>query len=159
MAVVRWFAGPGRPFRPRPQTERDVTTATDMALPVLGGLRVLVVDADPDEAASLTAVLRLYGFDARSAGSAAGAVSLVRSFAPNVLVTDLRLPDAVGADVVARLRAAGCPPVLVVTGLTDPRQHAAVRASGAADVLLKPAEPADLARAIHRYAGPATRTG
>ncbi len=42
-------------------------TATDLAIPVLGGIRVIVAEGDADDSATLTALLRLNGFDARDA--------------------------------------------------------------------------------------------
>jgi DNA-binding response OmpR family regulator len=117
-------------------------TGTDITLPVLGGGRVLVVDAGEDASAALTAVLRLHGFDARTARSARDARSMLPRFHPQVAITSLSLPDAEGCDLLRELRALDGPPtVVVVSGHTEPARRQAALDAGASAYLLKPADP------------------
>lgn len=120
-------------------------TGTDIALPVLCGDRVLVVEDGEDAAAALTALLRLHGFDARSVRTGAGALAAATVSRPQVVLLDLGLPDADGCDVLRRLRALADPPeVVVVTGHADQARRRAAEAAGVAGYLIKPADPTAL---------------
>jgi DNA-binding response OmpR family regulator len=129
-------------------------TPTDLVLPVIGAFRVLVVDADADSAASLTALVRLWGLDARAARSGAAAVEAVAADRPRVVVLDPELPDADGCDLIRRIRASAvAPEVVVVTGETAPAWRRAVTAAGAAACLLKPSPPDELRGVVARLLG------
>ena len=130
-------------------TDPNELTPTDLVLPVFGGLRVLVVEADADSAASHAAVLRLHGFDAHAARTGAAALEAVAADRPRVVVLDPELPDTDGCDLIRRLRSAPDPPaVVVVTGQTAAAFRLAVTAAGAAACLLKPADPKKLVRVV-----------
>jgi DNA-binding response OmpR family regulator len=126
-------------------------TGTDITLPVLGGGRILVVDAGEDASAALTAVLRLHGFDARTARSARDARAMLPRFHPQVAITSLTLPDAEGCDLIRELRALGDPPtVVVVTGHTEPTRRQAALDAGAGAYLFKPADPDQLVELVRQ---------
>jgi DNA-binding response OmpR family regulator len=130
-------------------------TGTDIAMPVLGGERVLVVEDGEDSAATLTAVLRLNGFDARAVRTAAAARAAVDSGRPRVVLLDLGLPDADGEDLLQSLRAVPDPPaVVVVTGRGEPKWREAATAAGAAGFFIKPADPDALVAAVRRLCEP-----
>jgi DNA-binding response OmpR family regulator len=130
-------------------------TATDIAMPALGGRRVLVVESGADDAAALAAMLRLKGFDARTARTGADALAAAAANQPQVVVLDLDLPDADGCELIRRLREPPDPPeVVVVTGHTGPAVRRAVIAAGAAAYLLKPAEPTELTALVDRLGQP-----
>ena len=124
-------------------------TATDLVKPALGGARVLVAEGDSDDSATLTAVLRLNGFDAREARTRDAVLSAVSETHPAVLVVDLDLPGEDGCALIRRVRRLPNPPaVVVVTGYTADGVRRAATAAGAAAYLLKPADPAALARLV-----------
>lgn len=129
-------------------------TATDIVMPVLGGPRVLVAEADPDGSVALTAMLRLNGFDAREARTGAAALVAASQTCPRVLILDLDLPDLDGCELIRRVRRLPAPPaVVVVTGHTADGVRKAAAQAGAAAFLLKPADPGDLARLVHQLCG------
>lgn len=130
-------------------------TATDLVARPLGGARVLVLEADPDGAASLAALLRLSGFDASEAHTARAALKLVADTRPRAGVMDVALPDADPWRVIRQLRAAPTPPaVVVVTGDTDPGRRAEASGAGVAGYLLKPADPQTLTSLVHSLCHP-----
>lgn len=130
-------------------------TATDFALPALGGAKVLVVEGGEDDAAALTAMLRLKGFDARTARTAADAIRSVTADRPHAVVLDPDLPDGDGCDLIRRVRACpDPPPVVVLTGQTAPAVRRAVKSAGAVAFVLKPADPDELARLLGRLIYP-----
>jgi DNA-binding response OmpR family regulator len=126
-------------------------TATDLAMPVLGGAKVLVVERAEDDAVALTALLRLKGFDARTARTGAAALSCVSTDRPHAVILDPDLPDADGCDVIRRVCACpDPPPVVVLTGHTAPAIKRATSAAGASAFVLKPADPDELVRLLGR---------
>jgi DNA-binding response OmpR family regulator len=124
-------------------------TATDLVQRPLGGARVLVAAGDPDGSATLTAVLRLNGFDAREARTVEAALEAMTEIHPDVLVVDLDLPDGDGCALISRVcRFPDPPAVVVVTGHTAEGIRRAATDAGAAAYLLKPADPTELARLV-----------
>jgi CheY-like chemotaxis protein len=71
-------------------------------------------------------------------GCGAEALRLARSFAPDLVTMDVRLPDLSGIEVTAQLRTA-CPAarVIVVTAFDQPAMREAARAAGAVHFLAK----------------------
>jgi CheY-like chemotaxis protein len=129
-------------------------TATDIATPVLGGVRVLVAEGDQDDSAATAAVLRLNGFDAREARSAREVLLLVSESRPSVLVTDLDLPDDDGYTLLRRVSQLPSPPkVIVVTAHCGEGVRLAVTNAGASAVQVKPADPEKLARLVGQFSG------
>jgi two-component system OmpR family response regulator len=76
-----------------------------MSRPDGSPLRALVVDDEPNLADVLASMLRYEGWDAQTAGDGATAVRVAGSFAPDVVVLDVMLPDFDGFEVLRRLRA------------------------------------------------------
>src|SRR5262249_54321448 len=117
--------------------------------------RVLIVEDEPNERASLEELLRSERYAVDGAASGEAALELAAECPPDVVVTDLRMPGLDGIELVRQLRAgiAGVP-VIVVTGHAD--VSSAVRAirAGAEDYIAKPVNFDDLlhtiARAIER---------
>jgi|GEM_PF-1573307 len=126
-------------------------TATDLAMPALGGARVLVAEGDADDSAALTAILRLNGFDAREARSTRAVLEAIPQTQPAVLVVDLDLPDDDRCALIRRARRFPNPPdVVVVTGHTGEGIRLAATQAGAAAYFLKPADPTQLVKVVQR---------
>jgi two-component system NtrC family response regulator len=108
--------------------------------------RILVIDANPLEGASLRAALCERGFDAVDAASVEGALALVPSFAPGAVLADAALPGCDGAAIVERLRALASDAAVVVTAPLD-RIDAAVSAlrAGAESYVVRPVDPGQTA--------------
>lgn len=106
---------------------------TDPARPV----RILLVDEEETFTHAVRLALELEGWEVRIAHSAAEAIA-DRSH-PDVVLLDMMLPDGLGTDVVAAMRAAGSTAVVVfVTGRAEHEQRAAAYAAGADGYLTKP---------------------
>jgi len=71
----------------------------------LDGVNVLIVEDDPDARSALRVVLELAGARARIASSAAEAVTAMESEPPDVVVSDIAMPDEDGYSLVSKLRA------------------------------------------------------
>ena len=71
----------------------------------LAGLRVLVVDDDPETLEILRLTLTSLGAEVRGAGSAAEAFGEFERDAPDVLISDIGMPGEDGYGLIARIRA------------------------------------------------------
>ncbi|MBN2530638.1 MAG: response regulator [Deltaproteobacteria bacterium] len=65
---------------------------------------LLVVDDDPPVASSLRRLFRRAGFTVTVAGSGTEAVSLLDSTTPGVVISDYRMPDLSGIDVLLEVQ-------------------------------------------------------
>lgn len=71
----------------------------------LGGVRILVVDDDPDSREAVTSVLEHYGAVVTAVGSAAAALEAIQIEPPGVLLADLSMPGMDGYALIRRIRA------------------------------------------------------
>jgi two-component system OmpR family response regulator len=120
-------------------------------------LRVLVVDDEPNLAMVLSSTLRIDGWDVRTAGTGADAVTLGRSFVPDAVVLDLMLPDIDGFAVLRALRQqhpAVC--VLFLTARDAVEDRIAGITAGGDDYVTK---PFSLAEVLARLRGLVRRAG
>lgn len=102
-------------------------------------LRVLVVDDEPAITQLLAMALRYDGWQVETAANGAEAVEAVRSFAPDVMVLDIMLPDFDGMQVLSRLRLAReLVPVLFLTALDSVDDRVRGLTAGGDDYMAKP---------------------
>jgi CheY-like chemotaxis protein len=117
-------------------------------------LRVLLVDDDPLVLLAAGAALGADGgFDVRGADSAATALRQIAVEAPDVVVTDVQLPDRDGTEILVRLRAnerTRGVPVIFLTASAGATEEARLRALGARGVIAKPFDPLGLAERIRQ---------
>ncbi len=113
--------------------------------------RILILDSNPLEGASLRAALCESGFDAVEASTADGALALVPSFQPAAVLVDAGLPDADGVAMVSRLRALRSDAAVVVSTAPD-RVDAAAAAlrAGADSYLVRPVAPGQALVALEK---------
>jgi PAS domain S-box-containing protein len=142
---------------PLAQTAADASAGDRSAHPDrLDRVRVLVVDDDPNVRDTVQALLEVSGAIVRTAGSVAEAHDVLREWQHDVLVADIRLPDADGYTLLHEIRtrhAAGVPAV-AITAYED-EDETRILAAGFHSRLVKPIESDDLIAAIARLAGPA----
>lgn len=100
-------------------------------------VRILLVDEEETFTHVVRLALELEGWEVTVVHSAADAIR-DRSH-PDLVLLDMMLPDGLGTEVVAAMRAAGSPAVVVfVTGRAEHEQRAAAYAAGADGYLTKP---------------------
>ncbi len=111
--------------------------------------RILVVDDDAAIRTVVREALRREGYLVETAGSVAEQRRALDAFAPDVLVTDVVLPDGNGLDLVPELLLA-YPGLPVIVLSAQNTLATAVRATeqGAFEYLPKPFDLAELARAV-----------
>lgn len=119
----------------------------------LDGLHILVVDDDPDGLALTSLVLRDLGASVRAVTSARDALRVLEAERPDVLISDIGMPEDDGYALIDRIRRheavfGGRLPAVALTahaGSTDRRR---ILAAGFQAHVPKPFEPAALTAAI-----------
>jgi DNA-binding NtrC family response regulator len=107
--------------------------------------RILVVDDQVELAENIAEVLQGLGFETEVAASAEAGLARIRQGGITALITDFRLPDRSGADLIGEIRRAGERiPALVMSAYTDDRTIDESQAAGAWLFLPKPVPLATL---------------
>jgi signal transduction histidine kinase/CheY-like chemotaxis protein len=127
-------------------------------LPRLDGLRVLVVDDEPDARDLLDLVLRRQGASVVGAASAAEAFAELSARPPDVLVSDIGMPGEDGLRFVARVREldsehGGRVPAVALTAYTGDEDRERALAAGFDVHMAKPVDPAKLVEVVAGVAG------
>ena len=144
-------------------SDREVSTAavaTDVvtqAAPTghtrLDGVRVLVVEDDPDGRQLLTILLETAGAMVVSVSSVREALDTLETIRPDVIVSDIAMADEDGYTLIRRVRAreaerGGTIPALALTGYVFPEDRARVLAAGFQAHVGKPAQPGEIVTAV-----------
>ncbi len=69
--------------------------------------RILVVEDDDSVRKLLIRLLTVEGYRAEEADSAAAALEIIRSDPPDLVITDLLMPDTDGLELIMRIRRSG----------------------------------------------------
>ena len=116
--------------------------------------KILVVDDEPDVVSLLEATLRAEGFDVVKAYDGIGALDLVTSEKPDLILLDIMMPMMSGYEVCEQVKANPATkhiPVVCLTSAHTPDARAHSVRSGAATLITKPFFPAELVAQIRRH--------
>jgi CheY-like chemotaxis protein len=103
------------------------------------GLEILLVEDHPDTAKLMRRLLAAQGHHVTSAGSVSEGLAAVRERVPDLLISDLGLPDGTGQDLMRRLVEEGKRvPAIALSGYGNPGDIERSRAAGFAEHLTKP---------------------
>lgn len=122
----------------------------------LTGLRVLVVDDEPDTLDLLRRVLGDSQAQVAAAPSVEAALATLGAFNPHVLISDVSMPGRDGYELIRAVRSTTGPehlPAAALTAYARPEDAARAREAGFQMHLSKPVEPAELVRIVARLAG------
>ena len=127
-------------------------------LPALANLQLLVVDDEDDTRQFLIALLEQEGAVVRSAPSVAGALAALESFWPDVLLSDIGMPEADGYELIARVREmevhrGGKMPAIALTAYARESERRQALEAGFQMHLSKPVEVTQLIAGIANLAG------
>jgi len=122
----------------------------------LQGIHLLVVDDDHDTMDLYDFYLRDQGATVTTARSSAEARLALSTQTPQVVVSDVRLPDEDGYSLVASMRALPSTariPAIAVTGQAGAAARARALAAGFDRHIAKPVDLADMTRSILELVG------
>ncbi|MBN9310724.1 response regulator [Devosia sp.] len=112
---------------------------------------VHIVDDEESVRSSLAFLLDTAGFVVRTYATAQAFLDIAAEVRNGCLVTDLRMPDIDGVELLRRLRAAGTLlPAIVGTGHGDAKMAAAAMQNGALDFIETPFSQDAIIRSIRR---------
>jgi two-component system OmpR family response regulator len=101
--------------------------------------KVLIVDDEAGVRELLMDALRLAGFDPQSVGDGMSALTLLRTFTPEIMIIDINMPLMDGFELVERLRKIGNDvPVLMLSARADRVDVTRGLMLGADDYVTKP---------------------
>lgn len=117
------------------------------------GLRLLVVEDHPVNQTVIRACLEAMGHVVIIVGSGKAALEAVSLATFDAVLMDVSLPDVSGIEVTRQMRTMTQMPVVGISAHVQPRDIAACREAGMADILPKPIVPERLAAALGRHCG------
>jgi CheY-like chemotaxis protein len=122
----------------------------------LDGVQVLVVDDEPDARRVLALVLERVGAVVATADSARAAIDALPSAHPDVLISDLGMPEQDGLDLIRQLRSGGHSatdlPAIALTAFVQKDDAQSALSAGFQVHLPKPVDPQELTSVIARLA-------
>jgi CheY-like chemotaxis protein len=133
----------------------------DFTLSDLSGVRVLVVDDEPDARELVRRLLVECKADVVTAGDARAAIAIVKDEPPHVLVTDIGMPGTDGYMLLKELRArgsghGGAIPAIALTAFARSEDRTRALRAGFLAHVAKPVEPSELVATVASVLG---RTG
>jgi CheY-like chemotaxis protein/two-component sensor histidine kinase len=114
---------------------------------ILGGLKVLVVDDEPDNREFLVVALKYWGATATAAASAAEAIEILQQSPPDILVSDIGMPVEDGYSLIRKVRSSESDkinrlPAVALTAYASEEDRDRAIAAGYNEHLTKPIETA-----------------
>lgn len=124
----------------------------------LDGLLILVVDDEEDTRQLLVQSLTFHGATVISADSAKNAIELIKDQNPDVLVSDIGMPDEDGYSLIRKIRALPDEqhrniPAIALTAFTRAQDRMRALSSGFQNHVSKPVEPDELTTVIASLTG------
>jgi CheY-like chemotaxis protein len=140
---------------------RDLSSLETSAPPPqfarLEGVHVLVVDDDADTCAVLSRILAETGAEVTTASSVEDALAEFGRAAPQVLVSDIGMPEHDGYELIRELRSRGYSyqnlPAIALTALARPQDRRRALLAGYQMHMAKPVDASELTTAIAALIG------
>jgi DNA-binding response OmpR family regulator len=113
---------------------------------------IVVMDDDAGTRMLVSQVLKKEGFDVLAAEDGAKGLDLIREFHPDVIVSDVQMPNLDGFGVIEQVRAeesTATIPIILLTSLQDRAHMRQGMTTGADDYLTKPFAPQELREAVN----------
>jgi two-component system cell cycle response regulator len=125
--------------------------------PIAGGKTVLVVDNNEANRYLARSLLESAGYRVLEAGSPGPALALARQSPPDLIVSDVRMGEGSGFDLVREVKAdpqlAAIPFIFLTSTFTDEPHRREGLELGAVRYLYRPIEPAELLRELRNAMG------
>jgi CheY-like chemotaxis protein len=131
--------------------------ATEAPAPALEGLEVMIVEDDSGTLDFLCSALEQYGASVKTAASAEEALRILRSFWPNVLISDIAMPLEDGYSFIRNVRGMELQqgkrlPSIALTAYAGYEDRSRALSAGYHAHLAKPVDAARLATLVAEIA-------
>ena len=100
--------------------------------------RILIVDDEPQITRVLRTSLNAHGYDLRVANDGDTALEIARNWTPDLMITDLSMPNMDGLELCRRFRAKSQVPIIVLSVKGEERTKVQALDAGADDYVTKP---------------------
>jgi two-component system, OmpR family, KDP operon response regulator KdpE len=100
--------------------------------------RILVVDDEPQITRVLRTALSAQGYDIRVANDGEMALEIMKDWSPNLIVSDLAMPNLDGVQLTRRVRSSSQIPIIVLSVRDQERTKIEALDAGADDYVTKP---------------------
>ena len=100
--------------------------------------RILVIDDESQITRVLRAALSAQGYDVRTANDPREGLQVFSDWPPDLVITDLMMPDMSGVEVCRAIRARSATPILVLSVRDHERSKVEALDAGADDYVTKP---------------------
>jgi two-component system KDP operon response regulator KdpE len=104
----------------------------------VAGRRILVVDDEAQITRVLRTTLSSHGYEIRVANDAVAALDVVNDWPPELIITDLSMPDMSGVELTRKVRAKSEVPIIVLSVRGEERTKIEALDAGADDYVTKP---------------------
>jgi len=138
----------------KPPTQQTDGTLDNLSCPPsLAGLHVLVVDDEPDARFLVSTILTNCDAEVVTVASVAQAMEAIDNLKPDILLSDIGMPDEDGYALIRRVRAlkperGGTIPALAVTAYAKDEDRAKVLRAGYQQHIAKPLDPEQLVTTV-----------
>ena len=144
---------PGESQRPPARRPVPALNAAELV-----GLRVLVVDDQADARTLIRRVLTDCGAEVMTASTVTDALAQIEAHTPDVLVSDIGMPDADGFELMRRVRALGPDrggrvPAIALTAFARSEDRTRALRAGFLVHVSKPVDPSELVATVASVAG------
>ncbi|HEX5705840.1 MAG TPA: ATP-binding protein, partial [Pyrinomonadaceae bacterium] len=142
--------------------EHEKSAMQNMHSEILRDLRVLLVDDEEDARLLLVAVLEQRGAVVAAVASAAEALEALKEFRPDILVSDIGMPEEDGYSLLRKVRAldaeaGGRVPAVAITAYAREEDRMRALLAGYQVHVAKPVNPAEFVAVVGGLAGVAAR--
>jgi PAS domain S-box-containing protein len=156
--IVQLPARPAESERPARARIAPILEPLELASLDLSGIKVLIVDDDTDSRELIEHVLSDCAAEVIATGSATEALALVQRHHPDVLVSDIGMPDLDGFELLRRIRALGSEcggdtPAIALTAFARTEDRRRAVGAGYSVHLAKPVEASKLIATVASVAG------
>ena len=113
---------------------------------------IVVMDDDAGTRMLVSQVLKKDGYDVLAADNGAGGLRLIQEHKPDLVISDVQMPEMDGFQVIEHVRAdaeLAATPIILLTSLAERSHMRHGMTSGADDYLTKPFTPAELRSAVN----------
>jgi len=133
-------------------------TLTEIRLGRLDGIRVLIVEDEPSASEALVVLFNSCGAESKAAGSVTEALVVFEGWQPDVLISDIAMPEEDGYSLIRKIRLrsperGGAVPAVALTAYAKVEDRVTILAAGFQMYLTKPADPNELVAVVGSLAG------
>ncbi|WP_425618228.1 ATP-binding protein [Anatilimnocola sp. NA78] len=127
---------------------------SELSFQSLAGLKILAVDDEQDALAIIKRVLVMCGAQVETCGGAKDALLAIDRFEPDIIVSDIGMPDVDGYELMQRVRERGFKnPAIALTAFARSQDRTRSMLAGFVAHVAKPVEPTELVATIAAVVG------